>query len=157
GFQYYRDGVSPRYDLQAELRTNVLNVFFSQQFGFSQSLPPTGIGLDALSYKGLANGNVRLGDLASEAGFGSVADLLDAELTAGELLRAEANALKDSGNSSDVAAGNKIASFYNKASSTNHMRLGDFIDISQGGKNDAADYTINALSLMQGAGQFMDG
>ncbi|MEY2447995.1 MAG: hypothetical protein QOH79_1471, partial [Acidimicrobiaceae bacterium] len=107
GFQYYRDGISAQYDLQAELRTKVLNATFSQQFGFSSSLPPIGIGLDAVGYKGISNGNVRLGDMAAAAGFGSVDEMLNADMTAKDLLNAEATALQNSGNSSDVAAGNE--------------------------------------------------
>jgi uncharacterized membrane protein len=157
GFQYYQEpGFSAAYNLAAELRTKVLNATIASQFGIAASFP-TGIGLDALSYKGISNGNVRLGDLAAAAGFGSTQDMLNANMSARDLLNAEATALRNSSDPNDVAAGNKIATFAGSASTSSTMRLGDMIDVTQGSGNNIADYHINALSLITGSGELING
>lgn len=162
GFQYYAEpGMTAEYNLAAELRAKVLNSTLYTQFGMSGSAgtaaPPIGLNLDALSYKGISQGSVRLGDLATAAGFGSVDALLAATLTARQLFEAEATALRNSSSAADIAAGNRIASFASSASSTSTVQLGRFIRVAQGKGDRAANYRVNALQLITGTGQVING
>ncbi|MEY2434591.1 MAG: hypothetical protein QOC92_4316, partial [Acidimicrobiaceae bacterium] len=119
--------------------------------------PPIGINLDALSYKGIANGSVLLGDLAAAAGFGSVNELLSATISARDLLNAEVTALRASSNAADVAAGNQIAAFANQASNTLTLSLGQLLFVATGSTSSAANYKINALDLIQNSGEIING
>jgi uncharacterized membrane protein len=162
GFQYYADpGMTAQYNLAAELRAKVLNSEIFTQFGMSVggtiSGPPVGINLDALSYKGIANGSLLLGDLAAAAGFGSVNELLSATITARALLNAEVTALRASSNATDVAAGNKIATFAANASNTLTMKLGDLISVATGSTSSAANYKLNALDLLESSAELISG
>ncbi|MEY2421752.1 MAG: hypothetical protein QOI95_1819 [Acidimicrobiaceae bacterium] len=161
GFQYYQEpGFSAAYNVAADLRAQVLNATIGTQFfasGTAGATLPTGIGLDALSYKGISNGSVTMGQLATAMGFGSADQMLDADISGRDLLNAEANALRSSSNQNDVTAGNKIAQFAGTSSSSTHMHLRDMIDATQGGGSDVANYRINALDLITMAGQIING
>lgn len=162
GFQFYAEpSVNAEYNLAAELRARVLNSTIFTQFGMSgaagTAAPPIGLNLDALSYKGIANGFVRLGDLAAVLGFGSVDALLDATLTARDFFDANVTALRNSSSAADVGAGNKLASFAGAASSSLTLQLRDFIYVAQGQGDRAANFRLNALNLITSAGQVIDG
>ena len=162
GFQYYAEpGMTAQYNAAAEARAKVLNAALYTEFGISgtagTSAPPVGLNLDAVSYKGLSNGSIALGDLAAELGFGTVDQMLAATITARDLLQAEANALKASSNSNNVAAGNKLASFAGGASSTLTVQLGRLIKIQQGHNNRVAGIRVNALSLIVASAEIING
>lgn len=162
GFRYYDDpSVTAQYNVAAELRAQVMNSELYTALGFNgtagASAPPVGLNLDVLSYQGLSSAFVRLGDLAAAAGFGSVDQLLAANLTAQQLLNAEVTALQASDDAADLAAGNKIGSFAAGASSTLTVRLGDFIKIAQGQGNRAVNARINALDLIAGTASIING
>ena len=162
GFQYYAEpGVSAQYNVAAEARAKVLNATLYTELGLSgaagTSAPPVGLNLDALSYKGLSNGAVQLGDLATALGFGSVDQMLAATVTARDLLQAEANVLRSSSNSNDVAAGNKLVSFAGSASNTLTVQLGKLIKIRQGDGKRVARAKVNALHLIVASAELING
>ena len=162
GFQFYNEpGMTAQYNLAAELRAKVMNSTLFTQFGMTVggtvSGPPTGINLDALSYKGLANGSLLLADLATAAGFGSVTELLNASLTARQLITAEITALNSSGTVANAAAATILGRFVSNASNTLTARLGDFMSVDQGNGSSAASYAVNALGLLTNAGEIMNG
>lgn len=157
GFQYYNEpGVSAAYNLAAEVRAGILNATLKQQFGIGASAP-TGIGFDALGYKGLSNGTVTLGELATAAGFGSADEMLDSDISGADLLNAEATALRNSSDQNNVAAGNQMAQFAGTADTNSSMRLRNLIRVEEGGDNNVANYRVNALSLMTMGGQIING
>jgi uncharacterized membrane protein len=162
GFQFYEEpGVTAEYNVAAELRAQVMNSVLYTQFGMSGAAgtvaPPVGLGLDALSYKGLSNASIRLGDLAAALGFGSVNEALAATVTARELFEAEVTALRNSSDAADLAAANQIASFASSASSALTVSLGDVIRLAQGNEDRAADWELNALQLISSTGEVING
>ena len=162
GFRYYNDpSVTAQYNASAQARAQILNVVLYVAFGIngqaSTGPAPVGLNLDAVSYKGLANAFMTLGDLAAAAGFGSVDQFLGATITARQLLNAEVTALKSSSDAADIAAGNKIASFAAGASNTLTVRVGDLIKLGQGQQNRAANTEINALNLMAFSADIING
>jgi uncharacterized membrane protein len=162
GFQFYNEpGMTAQYNLAAELRAKVMNSELYTQFGMSAggtvSGPPVGINLDALSYKGLANGSLLLGDLATAAGFGSVADLLNANLTARQLINAEITALNASGTVANATAATILGRFVSNTSNTLTARLGDFMSVAQGNGSSAASYAVNALGLLTSSAEVING
>ena len=162
GFRYYNQpGVGAQYNLAAQMRAQVLNATLDIAFGINGAAgagaPPAGLNFDALSYQGIANAFVTLGDIATAAGFGSVDELLGASMTTNELLTAEINALKNSSDVADINAGNKLVSLVNHASTTTTARLGDLIHVAQGQEGSAANLEINALDLITGTADIING
>ena len=162
GFRYYNEpGVSAQYNVAAELRAQVLDSTLYTAFGMSgsagTSAPPVGLNLDALAYKGIASSFITFGDLASELGFGSVDEMVAGTVSARDLLDAEVSLLRASGDPSDIAVGNRIASFASSASSTLTAELGDFLKFTQGQGGAVADMHINALDLMTASADIING
>jgi uncharacterized membrane protein len=162
GFQYYNDpSVTSQYNLAADLRAKVMNSVLYKQLGMSNSgpvaNPPTGVGLDAVGYKGLANGYFTLGDLATAAGFGSVNDLVAANMKARDLVDAMVTALNAQGTVADANAATILGSFAPNVSNSATVALGDFMSVNQGNSSNAADYAVNALQLLSAAGEMIDG
>ena len=105
--------------------------------------------LNAVSYQGLSAGTVRLGDVAGELGFGTVDELLAADVKLKDLVRAVATVL---GNNGDVLAVqvNQIA---DRTSSSLTLTLGDMIKVTQGAEGSAAGAMVNVLQLISGSAQ----
>ena len=61
---------------------------------------PTSAGITALSYQGIANGSVKLGDLATALGFATPSQMLNGNVAYGDLLQGMATVLTNSGQSS---------------------------------------------------------
>jgi len=162
GFQYYNEpSVNPQYNLAAQLRAQVMDAVLYAQFGMSNGgpvgAPPVGLGLDAVGYKGLANGYFTLGDLASAAGFGSVNELLAANMSARDLANAMITALNAQGTAADLTAATVLGTFANHVSNSATLTLGDFMSVNEGNSSNAADYAVNALQLLSAAGEMIDG
>ncbi len=104
---------------------------------------------DAGSYQGLSAGQVKLGDIAGEMGFGTVDELLAANVKLKDLVRATATVL---GNNGDVLAVqvNQIA---DRTNSEKTLTLGDMIKVTQGAEGSAAAAMVNVLQLITGSAQ----
>lgn len=61
---------------------------------------PPSAGITAVSYQGIANGNVKLGDLATALGFATPSQMLNGNVAYGDLLQGMATVLTNSGQSS---------------------------------------------------------
>jgi uncharacterized membrane protein len=162
GFQYYNEpGMTAQYNLAAELRAKVMNSELYTQLGMTAGgsvlAPPVGLNLTAISYKGLANGSFLLGDLATAAGFGSVNDLLKANLRAKSLITAEVAALTAGGTVADLNAASILGTFANQVSNTLLVSVGDFLTVDQGSGSSAANYSLNALQFLSNAAEMMNG
>lgn len=103
-----------------------------------------GVNLDVLSYTGIANANVSLLDIAAEMGFGTVDELLAANVTAGNLLIAAANLLQADGTSHA-----NILNMVGVALGGLSINVADLIS-AEPGTGAAETVTINAFDLLAG-------
>ena len=110
---------------------------------------PTALNLSLISYQGLVAGDVSLGQLATQMGFGTVDELLEADMTMGQLLDATAVVLNNEG---DLAGddGNQLRSVTTNSTS---FKLGDFITVAQGFEGQAAAAGINVFELINASAQ----
>lgn len=103
------------------------------------------ISLDAAGYRGIADADISLLDLAAELGLGSVDELLTTNVSAGDLFLAAADVLDNDGNTADAdvlhALGVEVGS--------HTISVGDLINAESGGTA-AETATINVLDLVAG-------
>ncbi len=114
--------------------------------------------LSALSYNGLAGGNVSLRALQTgltSLGYtvGSPTQLLTTQVTVIDLLKATASALSASGQST-VEVNKLIAS---SISSSLKVKLGDLVNLAAPGSSSALDTTLNVFHLVTGAAEVANG
>lgn len=119
----------------------------------------TSLQLDAVSYNGLANANVRLLDLVkAQATAGTVQELLDLDLTLVEWLELTATALRqtDVGNV-NLSAIDALELLAAHVSGDLRLKLGDLIDAHLAPGNAAAQAQINVLQLITLSAQVANG
>ena len=120
--------------------------------------PSDGLRLDALSWQGLAFGDVQLDDVATRMGFASADDLLSSTVSARDLLDASAQSMQSSGNATDVDAGTILGSFSNHVASDLQIAMGDIFSANAGDPSaGAADASVNALDLVGMTAMAIDG
>jgi len=112
-----------------------------------------------VGYQGLASANVTLGQLAqTRSGLVSVRELLDTDLTIGELYVASATAL---GCTSTVGCSNTAAvtllGLAASVTSTATFRLSSLITVATGSEGAAAASSFNVFGLVQGSAQAING
>jgi len=156
GFQLNGPGASASVGVTVE----ALNRRLARQFG--ATIPNPSAGFDLVGYQGLANSNVDMGKVAANAGFGSPNEMLDSTITAGEFFDATASALDQQAAEGDPNAANAAAELRRfrtqmGVDSAGQMRLGDTIGFEQGGDDNAANTQVNALDLMTGAAEVING
>jgi uncharacterized membrane protein len=144
----------------ASLYAQALNRTFEAAFGVSVIPPANQFNFSALSYQGLAAADVSIARLATNMGFASPEDLSNATVTTGRFFDATATTLEQGGNS--VAATQVRAIRNSTAFDANQtMVLGSGpLQMQQGAGGEdgpAAAAAINALSLLIGAAQVVDG
>ena len=105
--------------------------------------------LTLVGYEGLASGRVRLGDLATSLGVGTVEELLTTDLTMSQLLTANAELLQ-ADHPTAAAALNDLAL---TASLAETITLGEILKVDQSNPESAADTFINAFDLITSAAQ----
>lgn len=110
----------------------------------------TSISLDAVSYNGLANANVRLLDLVKvSADVGTLDELLKADIGLGELLRLTATALDRSDIANvDLSVLNTLNLLALKVPGDLRLKLGDLLNVSLADSTSAANAEINVLKLI---------
>lgn len=118
--------------------------------GLLGGLLHTSLSLDAVSYNGLVNANVRLIDLVhADAAIGTVDELLTTEISLGELLRLTATALDLTDLVRvDASLINTLNLLALQVPSDLRLRLGDLLDISLDSPEAAALAKVNVLQLI---------
>lgn len=119
----------------------IFNNVLGQMLGGSLSL-------DAVSYNGLADASVRLGDVWTELGLGTSSQILNSEVQFEDLLNATADALNNQGDATSVTAAGILGTFAAQLSSTAHFKFGDLIEANSGDPGDAANAHMNVLEMI---------
>ncbi len=101
-----------------------------------------------VSYNGLANAYVNVGELAAAMGFATVSELLTADVTLAQLLAGTATVL----NADGVVAAADVNALAAVVTSSTTFQLGDFLSVDQGALGRAAGFGVNALQLVTAAG-----
>jgi uncharacterized membrane protein len=105
-----------------------------------------------LSYQGLANSNVKWRDLQAALGFGTVNEMLTADITMGELLDATATVLNNQGVTSyDVYT--DVIRLRDSTTNQQKFKLGEMFSIASGYENKILDSDINVLQLITGGAE----
>lgn len=110
------------------------------------------------SWAGLANANVTLGQIRSQTTFGSVSQMLNSTMKAGDFYLYMARALGCSttagcSNTAAVTLLNLSATLQNSAT----FKLNNWITVVAGGESAAAASTFNVLHLITGSAQVING
>jgi len=116
--------------------------------------------LTLVGYSGIAAGTVNLGQLQAQLGFGTVDQLLNANITLKNLLNAAAAALSAKGDSNSLNARTDVMTIAGAipANSTLSLKLGDLIGVASSvGDSSAASADFNVLQLVQSAAQVANG
>jgi uncharacterized membrane protein len=110
----------------------------------------SGINLDLVSWQGLADANVTLGDLVAAAGSDDADSFLETSVSYGSQLTILANALSAKGNTLAAGYVNAYRTALGASVSGILVKAGDFLKVSAPDADAFADASINALSLLQG-------
>ena len=113
----------------------ILGAVISNQLGMSTTL---------VGYQGLAAANVRLGDLATGLGFGTVDDMLNADITAAQLGAATLSALGPE----HEAQASLLQQINAGITNATQFQLGRFIQVDTSDEEAAADSEVNVLDLI---------
>lgn len=116
-----------------------------------------GVNLSVLSYQGLAAGNVRLLDLATQLGLGTVDELATAKVTLGALVNATAAILTRQSGDPDAAASLSALQLLNAAAGlSTQVDLGRLFALTDSSAA-AKVATVNVLDLVSGAAFIANG
>ncbi len=145
--------------LDAEV--NALNARLAAHFGATVPNPGSA-GFDLVGYRGLAAADVDLWRVAANGGFASPDALMSSDITAGQLFTWTASALDQQAAEGDPNAASGAAQLRRfqtqmGVNSNATMRLGDTITFQQGGDDAAAAGTVNALDLLSGSADVING
>jgi len=106
------------------------------------------VGLDVLSYQGIAATNLSLGDLVdASASFGTVDELLSADLSMAEMLNLYADAVAASG-TAEVEVANGLDTLIAANISDLTANFGEIVAVTTENPQDAADADINLMDLI---------
>lgn len=105
--------------------------------------------LDLISYRGLADADITLDELAVAAGLGSVDDLLVADVTAAEFLTILATALTNRGDVDALAALGPVTLLQAAATAPATVRLGDLLGVDLANTAAAAIVDLTVSDLVQ--------
>lgn len=119
---------------------------------FNRLLQTSGT-VNLVSWQGVADANVKVRDLQTALGFGTLDELLTSDITAGQLLQATATALNNQGTVAALEAATRIASLAAVAQNTTRFKLGEYINVAQGYENKALDGSVDVLQLITAGAQ----
>ena len=119
----------------------IFNSILGQMLGGSLSL-------DAVSYNGLADASVRVGDVWTNLGLGSSSQIINSEVQVESLLTATAAALNDQGDPTSVTAATILGTLSTQLNSTSNFKWGDLIEFGTGDPGDAANARMNVLEMI---------
>jgi uncharacterized membrane protein len=115
------------------------------------------LSLDAVSYNGLADASVTLGDVWAELGLASAEQILNSEVQFEDLLTATAQALNNQGDPTSVTAAGILGTFATQLSSSAHFKFGDLLGVNTGDPGDAANANMNVLEMIGMAASLANG
>lgn len=115
-----------------------------------------------MGYRGLADADVDLGRVATNAGFASPNEMLASDITVGQLFDATATALDQQaaeGDPNEANAAAQLRRFHTQmgVDSNATMRLGNTLQYEQGGDDAAAATRTNVLDLLSGGAEVING
>lgn len=113
--------------------------------------------LTLVGYSGIAAGSVNLGQLRTQLGFGTVDQLLAADITYRNFLNATADALNAKGDPTSLNARAGVIALAAAANPALDFKLGDLIKVANGDGNSAADAELNVFQLATMAAQIANG
>ena len=113
--------------------------------------------LTLVGYTGIAAGAVQPRPAPPQLGFGTVDELLAANITYRNLLNATAAALSAKGDTASLNARAAVLALATAANSALSLKLGDLIKVATGDGNSAADADINVHQLAMMAAQVANG
>ena len=137
---------------RAEPAAGVLGPVLAEYFGVA----PEDVVITAVGYEGLARSVVALDALRAALGFGTVTEMLDADIAVPDLLEAMATVLAQDGTLSDTDI-NGLVSLANRVDGATSARLGDVIFVATGHEDAAATGAVDALSLLMAIAMLSDG
>ncbi|MGH2794405.1 MAG: hypothetical protein ACRDKG_08870 [Actinomycetota bacterium] len=115
------------------------------------------LSLDAVSYNGLADASVTLGDVWTELGLGSSSQILNSEVTVDQLITATASALNNQGDPASVTAAGILGTLATQVSTTAHFKFGDLLELVSGDPGEAASANMNVLEMIGMAASLANG
>ena len=113
--------------------------------------------LTLVGYTGIAAGSVNLGQLRTQLAFGTVDQLLAADITYRNFLNATAAALSAKGDPTSLTARAGVIALAAAANPALDLKLGDLIKVANGSGNSAADVDLNVFQLATMAAQVANG
>ena len=137
----------------ARLDTSTSPIFNSLLGGMLGST----LSLSAVSYNGLADASVTLGDVWTELGLGSSSQILNSDVTVDELITATASALNNQGDATSVTAAGILGTLATQVSSSAHFKFGDLLELVGGDPGEAASAHMNVLEMIGMAASLANG
>ncbi len=137
-------------------RSGLLNSFLGGM------LKGSSLSLSAVSWQGLAAGNVTLDAFRTQLasmGFsvGTVSQLLATNLTVNQVLQATANALTAQGGVANLALATQLNTLRAGITNTTQITLGSFMHVSQGADNAALASDLNVFQLLTASAEVANG
>jgi uncharacterized membrane protein len=115
------------------------------------------INLDLVSYQGLAAANVTLAGLQAALKLGTVDEVLNLNLSLGDLLNASITALNNKGDPISINAAGILGPIQAAVSPALSLKLGDLLKVDLSNPGAAANVEVNILQLVQLAAQVANG
>lgn len=115
----------------------------------------TSLNLSVLSYESLASANLSLANLLRVQGAASMDELLEAEMSVGELLDLIADGVADAGTAGTLAS-NALEELSSGITNNGTIKLSDILTVSSPNEDGAADLSLNAFSLITAAAMFVN-
>ena len=115
------------------------------------------LSLSAVSYNGLADASVTLGDVWTELGLGSSSQILNSDVTVDQLITATASALNNQGDATSVTAAGILGTLATQVSSSAHFKFGDLLELVSGDPDEAASAHMNVLEMIGMAASLANG
>lgn len=176
---YQQPSVDPAFNLEIERQLSFANHIFTEFLGINVpggvdfgagvtgdadpiTGPATGLRLDAVSYKGLADGLVSIDQLADQMAVngalsaGTVDELLASDVKVADLLSAAATVLSASPRAADVTAGSILGDIAAAVDSTLTMQFGRFMQATTG-QGSALETFVSADELLLGTVSVING
>jgi uncharacterized membrane protein len=115
------------------------------------------VSLSAVGYNGLAAGTVKIGDVWTNMGLGTTEQILNSEVTFGQLLDATIDVLNNHGDPSSVYAATVLGTLQGQIDQSTHFKFGDLLELASGEPGDAANAQMDVLNLIGAAASVANG
>lgn len=115
------------------------------------------LSLSAVSYNGLADASVTLGDVWANLGLGSSSQILNSDVTVDQLITATATALNNQGDATSVTAAGILGTLATQVTSSAQFKFGDLLELVSGDPGEAASAHMNVLEMIGMAASLANG